>query len=174
MDESTRAASLLNLQKTRDALQTAVAGLSETQARFKPSLDLWSIEEIVEHLAVSEHGMYRFISDLHTVSDDPHELESAATLARTADRKKMPLPAPERVVPKRRYENLDAALHQFLENRERTIAYIQSCPDDLRQRIIQHPAGMVNAQDCLTILIHHPARHVQQINELKADPAFPR
>ena len=174
MEEANRALALANLQATRDALRAAVAGLSETQAQFKPSPERWSVEEIVEHLAVAEHGMYRFLSELHEVSDDSHAAESAASLARTADRKKMPLQAPERALPKRRFDSLSAALGRFLENRERTIAFVTTCQDDLSLRLIRHPAGLVNGHDCLTILIYHPARHVEQINELKADPAFPR
>ncbi len=76
-----------NLEATRDAFQSAVAGLSAAQASFKPSPDRWSVEEIVEHVAVAEHGMYRFISELHEVSADHHAAESAASLALTADRK---------------------------------------------------------------------------------------
>jgi hypothetical protein len=174
MDESTRALAVANLQSTRDALQVAVAGLSEAQARFKPSPERWCVEEIVEHLAVAEHGMYRFISTLHEVSDDPHTAESAASLLRAGDRQKMPLSAPERVHPKSRFGSLNAALSKFLENRERTIEFVKSCHDDLRLRLIQHPLGLINGHDCLTVLTRHPARHVEQINELKADPSFPR
>lgn len=173
MDQVNRALTVANLEATRDALQAAVAGLSETQAQFKPSADRWSVEEIVEHVAVAEHGMYRFISALHEVSDHPHTAESAASLARTTDRRKMPLQAPERALPKRRFGSLHAALDQFLENRERTIEFVRNCQDDLCLRLIQHPAGIMNAHDCLTVLTYHPSRHVEQIDELKANPAFP-
>ena len=173
MDEATRASAVANLQATRNALQSAVSGLSESQARFKSAPDRWNVEEIVEHVAVAEHGMYRFITELHEVSTDPHEAESAASLARTTDRKNRPLAAPARALPKGRFGSLGAALSQFLENRQRTIEFVQNCHDDLRLRLIQHPAGLLNAQDCLRILTFHPSRHVEQINELKADPAFP-
>jgi len=163
-----------NLEATRDAFRNAVAGLTVEQSRFKPSPDRWSVEEIVEHIAVAEHGMYRYISELHEVSTDHHSTESAASLALTADRKIRPLPAPERVHPKKRFEDLPAALNKFLENRERTIEFVKNCPDDLRCRLIKHPAGLINGQDCLTVLINHPTRHIEQINELKADPRYPR
>ena len=173
MDVATRTAAVANLQATCEAFQSAVAGLSESQARFKSAPDRWNVEEIVEHVAVAEHGMYRFITELHEVSTDPHEAESAASLARTTDRKNKPLAAPARALPKGRFASLSAAMSQFLENRQRTIEFVQTCQDDLRLRLIQHPAGLLNAQDCLRILTFHPARHIEQINELKADPAFP-
>ena len=173
MDEADRTSAVANLHATRDAFQSAVAGLSENQARFKPAPDRWNVEEIVEHVAVAEHGMYRLITELHEVSTDPHEADSAASLARTKDRKNQPLAAPARTLPKGRFGSLNAGLNQFLENRQRTIAFVQNCQDELCLRLIQHPAGLLNGRDCLRILTFHPARHIEQINELKADPAFP-
>jgi hypothetical protein len=131
------------------------------------------VEEIVEHLAIAEHGLYRFISELHEVSIDPHTAESAASLARTADRKTTPLTAPERSLPKGKFGNLKGALAKFLENRQRTIEFVRDCQADLRTRLIRHPAGLMNGQDCLTVLTFHPTRHIEQINELKSDPGYP-
>jgi hypothetical protein len=172
-DPLDRSTSIANLQATRDALESAVTGLSEAQARFKPTPDRWSVEEIVEHLAIAEHGLYRFISELHEVSIDPHTAESAASLARTADRKTTPLTAPERSLPKGKFGDLQGALAKFLENRQRTIEFVMNCQDDLRTRLIRHPAGLMNGQDCLTVLTFHPTRHIEQINELKSDPGYP-
>jgi DinB superfamily len=174
MTEADRTAAVAKLEATRDAFHQAVSGLSHEQARFKSSPERWSVEEIVEHVAVAEHGMFRFISEFHEISDHPHEAESAASLERTRDRKKMPLDAPERSQPKARYPNVGVALSQFIENRNRTIEFVKNCQDDLRLRIIKHPAGLVNGVDCLKILTGHPLRHVAQIDEVKADPAFPR
>ena len=174
MNEPERVAFLQNLARTRDDFQQAAAGLSAAQAQFKPTPECWSIEEIVEHVAIAEHGMYRFITELHQRSDDPHEAESAANLARASDRKHLPLMAPERAHPKGKFGSLPAAMNQFLENRERTIAFVRDCQDDLRFRLIQHPLGILNGKDCLTVLTYHPARHIQQMDELKACPGFPR
>ncbi len=174
MDESDRASILAELFHSREALRNSVSGLSEAQARFKPSADRWSIEEIVEHVAIAEHGMYRLITAYHQPCDDSQRSISAASLARMSDRKKRPFVAPERVVPKNRFGSLNAALEKFLESRERTIEFVKSCPDDLRLRMVDHPAGRMNGRDCMKVICLHPARHVEQINELKADPAYPR
>jgi hypothetical protein len=173
MTERERIAVLVALETTRDAFASCVAALSDAQAHFQPSPERWSVLGIVEHVAVAEHGMYRFITALHEVSEDPHEEESALSLQRANDRKANPLAAPERAHPKKKFESLDAALQQFLTNRARTIEFVQNCRDDLRCRLIHHPVGLLNGQDCLLLLSHHPARHIDQINELKADPALP-
>ena len=105
--------------------------------------------------------MYRYINDLHKMGSDPHSAESAATIARAASRQHLRLQAPERVHPKNLFGSLQASLSKFLENRDRTIEYIQNCRDDLRLRIIDHPLGLMNAEDCLKVIISHPARHVR-------------
>ena len=169
-----RASRITELQASRDAFRNAVSGLTDDQARFKTAPERWSIEEIVEHVAVSEHGMYTLITKLHEVSIDPHAAESAASLAGASDRKAMPRTAPERVHPKGRFGGLAGALAKFIENRERTIEFIKNCQDDLHTRIIQHPLGLMNGQDCLVVLTRHPVRHVEQINEIKAEPGYPR
>jgi len=174
MTEAERTDAVAKLEATRDAFERCVAGLSDAQAQFKSSPDRWSAAEIVEHVAVAEHGMYRFITELHEVSEDPREQESAASLHRTADRKLRPLTAPERSHPKGRFGGLSEALRQFLENRGRTIEFVKNCDADLRLRLIQHPAGLLNGRDCLAILTRHSARHIEQIDEIKADPAFPQ
>jgi hypothetical protein len=174
MNEPERFAFLQHLARTRDDFQQAAAGLSAAQAQFKPTPKCWSVEEIVEHVAIAEHGMYRFITEMHQLSDDPHEAESTANLARASDRKHLPLMAPERAHPKGKLGSLPAAMNQFLENLERTIAFVRNCQDDLRFRLIQHPLGILNGKDCLTVLTYHPARHIQQMDELKASPRFPR
>lgn len=173
MDKAERAAFLAGLARTRDDFQQAATGLTSTRAQLKPSAESWSIEEIVEHVAVAEHGMYRLITELHERSDDPHEAESAVSLARAGDRKMTPLAAPPRVFPKGRFGRLHGAMKQFLENRERTIEFVRNCPEDLLFRLIRHPLGVLNGRDCLSVLTYHPSRHIEQIDEIKSAAGFP-
>src|SRR5215470_5885452 len=45
------------LVDSRNGVQEAVKGLTETQLNFKPSPFSWSIAEIIEHLAVAEERL---------------------------------------------------------------------------------------------------------------------
>jgi hypothetical protein len=161
------------LQSTRDAFRQAVSGLSGAQAYFKPAPDRWSIGEIVEHVAVTEHGMFRLITHYFEPITEPEDEVSAVSLERASDRMRMPIQAPERTRPRGRFGGLSGALTQFLANRERSIEYVRNCQDDLRMRIVTHPVGRVNGRDCLHILIDHPLRHLEQINEVKAADGYP-
>src|SRR5579864_5078088 len=56
-----REKALALLTRSRQALLDAVEGVSETQAKWKPAPDRWSILEYVEHLAVSDDGLIALI-----------------------------------------------------------------------------------------------------------------
>jgi len=174
MTEAERTKAVAKLASTRERFKQAVAGLSEAQGSYKPSPERWSIAEIAEHVAIVEHGLYRLISELHERSDDPHEEQSAATLALAAHRKKMPIAAPERSLPKGRFGGVDDAVAKFVDNRERSIEFVKNCTEDLRFRLIPHPLGKLNGRDGLTVLTYHPIRHIEQIEEVKASVDFPR
>ena len=57
MDEHDRQMMLSVLERTRDDFLKAVAGVSEDEARLKPSSDRWSILECAEHVVSAERGM---------------------------------------------------------------------------------------------------------------------
>ena len=173
MNAAERDSLIKRLQSSREALRHAVAGLSGAQAYFKPSPDRWSIGEIVEHLAVTEHGMFRLITHYFELVTQPEDEVSAVSLERGSNRVRTPLQAPERTRPRGRFGGLSDSLTQFLANRERTIEYVKNCPDDLRLRMINHPVGRLNGLDCLRLLIDHPLRHLEQINEVKAADGYP-
>lgn len=164
------------LEQLRAGLQTvlqSVSHLSDSQAKFKPAPDQWSIEDIIEHLAVTEHGMYRLITAHYEPLAEPADRgreEMFANLGRNRSKK---MEAPERVRPRGRYDSLASALDQFRENRERTIAYIATCEDDLRTRATQHLLGRMSCQECLMVLIAHPIRHAEQIREIQQAPGYP-
>jgi uncharacterized damage-inducible protein DinB len=167
MDLAERISCVEQLRASRDELREALQGISEEQAKFKPSPDCWSIEEIVEHLAVAEHGMYRLITAHYEPLDAPADREREKTIVERGRTRAEKIEAPERVRPRGRYGSLSAALEQFNANRERTIQYVESCEDDLRMRATQHALGRISCQECLSVLIVHPLRHAEQIKEIR-------
>jgi hypothetical protein len=66
-------------------------------------------------------------------------------------------------------------IDQFKQHRDRTIAYIASTPDELRNHILKHPVfGDLDAYQWLLFLAAHCERHILQLNEVKADANFPK
>ena len=61
LTEKERGRAIERLTLTRQTLLDAVDGVTETQARWKPAPDRWSILEYVEHLAISDDGLVAMI-----------------------------------------------------------------------------------------------------------------
>ena len=173
MDLPERTSLVAQLRASRDTLLDAVAGVSDTQAKFKPAPDVWSIEDVVEHVAVAEHGMFRLITAHYEPLEVAAERTREEMFAEQGRDRTNKLQAPERARPKGRYGSLSNALEQFRQNRERTISYIAECQDDLRMRATEHLLGRISCQECLAILIAHPTRHAGQIREIKQKAGYP-
>lgn len=173
MEPAERTSLVEQLRASRDTLLDCVAGVSEAQAKFKVTPEQWSIEDIVEHVAIAEHGMYRLITAHFEPLDTPADRGREELFAESGRNRSNRMNAPERVQPTGRYGSLASALQQFRENRERTITYIAGGDDDLRMRATQHLLGRLSCQECLMILIAHPIRHADQILEIRQNGGYP-
>jgi hypothetical protein len=173
MDSAVRADLIGKLRASRDALVKELAAVSELQAKFKPSPDSWSIEEIVEHLALAEHGMYRLITAYSEPTQSPSDSKREEVFEKVGTDRSRKLAAPDRVLPRGRYVSLSNALTQFTANRERTIQYVDGCEDNLRMRITSHLLGRISCRECLALMIGHPLQHLEQIREVQACPGYP-
>lgn len=173
MDAAERTSLVDQLRASRDTLLEAVAGVSDAQAKFRAAPDKWSIEDVVEHLAIAEHGMYRLITAHYEPLDAPADRSREQIIAQRGVNRDDKLTAPERARPKGRYGSLSSALKQFQENRERTIGYIADCQDDLRMRSTEHLLGKLSCHECLLVLIAHPIRHAGQIREIRQSLGYP-
>jgi DinB superfamily len=176
MTSSERAFILKNLEDGRDSFLRSIAGLSEAQLHFKPQPDRWSIAECIEHIVLAEDTMYVRATNgavnPNGLALDP-EKDERFTAAVVARRRKVV--APEAVRPAGRFTSTEEACRQFLEHRERAIAYARECSEDVRHLFAVHPLlGEIDCYQFLLLLAVHPARHAAQIEEIKSDPAFPK
>jgi DinB superfamily len=156
----------------------ATGGVTETQAKFKPRPDRWSIAECAEHVATVENGYFRFLTTQYTEgapaspSGGPPR-DPAAFRARQTDRSNR-MQAPERARPAGRDASLAASVERFRAGREAAIGYAATCQDDLDARSVTHALfGAITCYEGLLFLAGHALRHVAQIREIKSDPTFP-
>lgn len=168
------------LHATRKQFLDAIAGLSTAQWNFKPSDAAWSIAETAEHIATSEDFLFELVTKKIMASPaQPEKKEEAkgkdeTVLTRIRDRSTK-AKAPEPLVPTRRWATPREVSDHFGESRNRTITYIQTTPDDLRVHFTPHPAtGLLDAYQWILLTSAHTARHVAQIEEIKAAPGFPK
>jgi uncharacterized damage-inducible protein DinB len=169
-----RAELIKELQQSRDTFIAGVTGITDAQSKFKPAPDRWSIEEIAEHLALVEVGLMARITQESTPSEHVERPDRQAELRKMGLERISRRQAPERARPTGRFGSLSNALNAFKANREKTLAYIRDCQDDLHARTVVHPIGAMTCHELVILMASHTLRHLEQIRELQAAPGYPR
>jgi DinB superfamily len=162
------------LTDSQQQLLEAAEGLSDGQARLRPAPDHWSVIECVEHVGLVEDAMFaRFTTKLAPADATADRSREELILQAAANRRRK-FSAPEHVQPTGRFHSLAAALNHFQESRGRSIEYIRRLELDPRAYTAQHPVvGPVSGQEFLLILALHPARHAEQIREIRQALGLP-
>lgn len=168
-----------HLTDTKAYLLNAIKGLSEAQLNFKASPDRWSILECVEHITNTETLAFEGVTQSVKNPANPEKRSEikftdeqliSAVLDRSVKAK-----APEVIQPKGKYTTLESALNVFDAQREKTIEYVKTTSDDLRDHLRPHPAlGMLDSYQWILLIGAHQKRHTLQIEEVKADKNFPK
>jgi hypothetical protein len=165
------------LDQTRDGVVAAVKGLSDAQMKFKPAPDRWSVAETLEHIALAEDFLLQNVTEkimkapAGAADRDTTKID-AMVLAMIPDRSHK-AQAPPPLVPTGRWTPAETLDH-FLKSRSRTVAFLES-QSDLRAHVTDSPMGQpLDAYEWLLFVAAHSERHTKQINEVKADPNFPK
>jgi uncharacterized damage-inducible protein DinB len=171
---------LKNLQTTHDKFLQSIAGLSPKQWTFKPGPDRWSVAEVAEHITVSESAILGLIQKQVMASPAAPEKREQVKgkdemlLQKVPDRSHK-AQAPEFLRPTGRWATEADLTKAFEESRKVTMDYVRTTSDDLRDHFFDHPVfGTMDGYQWLLLLSSHSARHTAQIEEVKADPNFPK
>lgn len=175
-----RDAALKQFEATRDNFLKSIAGLSQKQWTFKPAPDRWSVAEVAEHIAVSESAIFGLVQKQVMTSPAAPEKRGQVKgkdemiVERVPDRSHK-AQAPEFLRPTGRWATEAELAKAFEESRAATMEYIRTTNDDLRDHFFDHPVfGTMDGYQWLLLISAHSARHTAQIEEVKADPNFPR
>jgi hypothetical protein len=175
-----RNVALKSLQATHDAFLKSIAGLSEQQWKFKPAPDRWSVAEVSEHIAISESTILALVQGKIMASPAAPEkraddkLTDQQILTMIPDRSHK-AQAPEFLKPTNRWATREELVAAFEKSRGATIDYVRNTNDDLRDHFGPHPAlGTLDAYQWILLISAHSERHTKQIEEVKADPNFPK
>ena len=166
------------LESTKKDVLDATKGLSEAQWNFKPGPDRWSVAQVMEHIAAAEDFIrVDFVQKkvMTLPAGDPGrdvKKMDAAVEAMIPDRSHK-AQAPEPLVPNNRFGSPEGSLNHFLESRETTEQFLRSTPG-LRDHVMDGPVGKMDGYEFILFIAAHSERHLKQINEVKADPNFPK
>ncbi len=175
-----REAALKQFETTRDNFLKSIAGLSQAQWTFKPAPDRWSVAEVAEHITVSESTLFGLVQkQIMTSPATPEKREQVKgkdelVLQKVPDRSHK-VQAPEFLRPTGRWATEGDLTKAFEESRKATMDYVRSTDNDLRDHFSDHPVlGTMDGYQWLLLISAHSARHTAQIEEVKADPNFPK
>ena len=167
------------LEQTETGVFDAVKGLSEAQLNYKAAPDKWSVADCVKHIAAAEKELWamaqptlaqapnpekraeiKFGDDdlIKAVEDRTHKSKTFAALE--------PANSP--------YKTVEEALAAFKANRQKLIALVKNTDIDLRNHIVVLPVGTFDSYQFILLIGAHSNRHTQQIDEVKANPDFPK
>jgi DinB superfamily len=164
-----REALLASLRKGRAALGLALAGVDDHLAAQKPPSGGWSILECVEHVVQTERYL---LTRLHAAVLAPEPFEKsrrAAKIAALAVDRTRRIEAPPKAHPHGVYRNVSEALAAFDTAHAEVERYVEETAGDLNCWITDHPliSGPVTCRETLIMIAAHPARHAEQIWEVR-------
>lgn len=166
------------LESTKQGVLEATSDLSQAQWAFKPGPDRWSVAEVTEHIAAAEDLLRGSIEDQvlkappRPAGEDVQALDAMVLRAITDRSRKAQ--APEPLKPTNRFGSPEGSLKHFTESREKTMSLLKS-RQDLREHATDSPLGRkLDAYEWILFIGAHSERHTKQIEEVKADPNFPK
>ncbi len=167
-------------EETRKKFLESIEGLSEEQWMFKSAPDRWSVAEVAEHIALTEQMLTGVVMEKIMKSPAAPEKmgetkgKEAIIMEKIPDRSTK-AQAPEMLKPTGRWKTQAELVKDFQASRDTAINYIKTTQDDMRAHIYPHPVLKdLDAYQWMLFIAAHTARHTAQINEVKADPNFPK
>jgi len=165
-------------KETQKRLNDQIKGMSENQLKWKPADSVWSITDCVEHLALSEKNLFDWaMSTLKTEANPAKRTEvkrSDEDVKKIMTDRSFRVKTREGFIPTGQFGDAKQTMKVFDERRNALIKYVKETNDDLRNHFAESPFGVLDTYQLLLFLSGHTRRHTLQIEELKANPGFPK
>ena len=165
-------------KETQKEVADQIKGMSENQLKWKPADSVWSITDCVEHITLSEKNLFDWAMGTLKAEANPakrSELKrSDEEVKKTITDRSFRVKTREGFIPTGQFGDAKQTLKVFDERREALIKYVKETKDDLRNHFAESPFGLVDTYQLLLFLSAHTKRHTLQIEELKANPGFPK
>ena len=165
------------LETTKKGVLEATKGLSEAQWNFKPAPDRWSVAQVTEHISAAEDFLRTLAKEkvmLAPAGEAGRDVSKTdeAVMAMVPDRSHK-AQAPEPLVPTNRFGSPEGSMKHFVESRATTEDFLRNATG-MRDHVLDSPMGKLDAYEFVLLVAAHSERHTKQINEVKADPNFPK
>jgi hypothetical protein len=166
------------LHATRKAFVDLVTAASPAQLSFKPAPGVWSVNQIAEHIALTEPFLAKLASSGLGKPADPDKLaqtkgKDQSILTGIADRTQK-AQAPAMLQPTAAFKSRDALIAAFKSSRDANIAYLRETKDPLRACVVDAGGSPMDCYQVYLMIAAHTQRHISQMKEVMANPAFPK
>ena len=166
------------LTSSESALLSQLDGLTPAQWNFRESPGRWTIAENLEHLTLFEDFIRATIRRTLEATPEPDKKSAAPSkdqhILSLATSRSTKIQAREIAQPKGCRSEPTVTITLYRETCAKTIAFVSSTEAPLRDHFFPHLAfGDIDCYQWLTVLSQHTLRHVAQIEQIKADPAYP-
>ena len=163
-------------QQTLASLET----LSDEQLKFKSGPEKWSVMEVAEHIMLAEGLLFSAVE--RALASNPNAEWETKTKGKTEFLEKVLVnrqtkaQAPESIVPSSKLSRSEL-IAKLKEGHARTLKFAEETQLPLKTHTLDHPFpvfGTLNAYQWLIYIPLHNVRHNLQIDEVKANPNFPK
>ncbi len=142
------------LRNSSEIINTLLLGISQEEARFKPTPESWSILEVTCHLYDEEREDFREHLDfiLNRQNDEYHKIN------------------PQAWVTERHYndQNFQDMQDHFFGERRKSLHWLKDLGDVNWDTAYTHPQyGSVSAGEMLSCWVAHDNLHIRQLVELR-------
>lgn len=169
---------VIYFKETQKGLSDAIKGLSDNQLKWRPADSVWNITDCIEHIALSEKNLFDWgMGSLKTEANQAKRAELKRTdddIKKVITDRSFRAKTREGFIPTGQFGDAKQTLKVFDERREGLIKYVKETKDDLRNHFVESPLGLMDTYQFLLFLSAHTRRHTLQIEELKANPGFPK
>lgn len=162
---------LLNhLQTSRIDLLNLITDINDKDFMKKPSDDIWSIAEVIEHLVLIDESLYKTI--LHKAENIPDTIPETTPNGKilhiVPNPKYGKVVAPKHITPQTIYTSKQEAIAAFNKSRDTIEAFATTTNLPLERIAFRHfSLGLLNGKNWLVFIAAHCQRHIYQIRNLK-------
>ena len=160
------------LKESKSALLKSLKGLSERQVNFKNKHSA-SIKDHILHATLSEQSLWKMIDMTLKQPEQKFKIKlsddkALFLLARNETELENFKSA------KTKWKTTDQIMDVFKTRRSELIKFAKTSTDDMRSHVLQMPVGYIDSYQMLLYIAAHTKRHIKKIEEIKADPVFPK
>jgi hypothetical protein len=163
---------IAHLDMTASWLDDELAGLSAAQMTFRPAPGAWSILDVLDHLVVVGPIYWRDLQNAKPVKSGPAGMMNDADVLWYGIDRANRETALKTEEPARTLKDLTAGLKSYRAQHAQLVQYVRTTNDDLRRRFVERQNS--DAYQWALLISTHEQRHIMQVREIKAHPAYPK